>query len=430
MNYQDDQHRTNNFTNQQEYDGEMRNFEQTNLTPPKQKKHYLGMIFSGIVGGVIVALVGVFLVTANIVPITNNSTNSTEDVNGLTGQTTSDSSSSTDAVPTVAGQEDNASISAAIQQSSPAVVGVKNIQESNLFTSSQQGGTGSGVIYKKKDGKAYIVTNNHVVDGAAELEVVLNDGEQVNAKILGTDALTDLAVLEIDGSNVDAKSVATFGSSSDLYVGESVIAIGNPLGLEFAGSVTKGIVSGLERSVEIDSNGDGQPDWTTNVIQTDAAINPGNSGGALVNAKGEVVGINSMKIAQEAVEGIGFSIPVDTAKPIIQQLETDGKISRPLIGIQAVSLSQVPAQGREQTLALPNDVTEGVAIANIEDGSPASEAGLQRYDVITKINDSSITSMIDLRNYLYKETEVGEEIDITYYREGKESTTTLTLSEK
>jgi serine protease Do len=394
--------------------------------PQKQKPSYFGMVISGVVGGVVVALIGVLLLTSNVIPLKMDDSN-TAISNDSVQQTTTTSNST--AIPTVA-SEDNASVTTAIQKSAQAVVGVKNIQQGSLFTGTQRAGTGSGVIYKKEDGKAYIVTNNHVVEGAAEVEVILHNGETVKAKILGKDELTDLAVLQIDGGKVEDGSVATFGSSEKLMVGETVIAIGNPLGMEFAGSVTKGIISGLERSVEIDSNKDGQADWTTQVIQTDAAINPGNSGGALVNTNGKVIGINSMKIAQAAVEGIGFAIPISTAKPIIKQLETNGEVSRPLIGISAISLSKVPPQGKQETLKLPNNVTEGVVIAKVQSNSPADDANLQRYDVITKINDQAIKSMLDLRNYLYREMKIGDEMSITYYREGQQQKTTLTLAKK
>ncbi|WP_347836594.1 S1C family serine protease [Gracilibacillus sp. JCM 18860] len=222
------------------------------------------------------------------------------------------------------------------------------------------------------------------------------------------------------------------GSSGELTVGgETAIAIGNPLGTEFAGSVTRGgIISGLERAVDVDLNQDGSPDWTTQVIQTDAAINPGNSGGALINSDGEVIGINSMKIALDAVEGIGFAIPIDDAKPVIEQLETDGEVTRPFIGISAVDLNTVPEQHKQGTLNLDEDVENGVVLAKVQVGSPAEEAGLQKYDVITKINDKEITSMLELKTYLYNNTNIGDEINITYYRDGKKDTTTLKLAEQ
>ncbi|QDP42062.1 PDZ domain-containing protein [Radiobacillus deserti] len=383
------------------------------------------MLLSSVVGGLVVAAVGTGLITTGVIPLDhdNETTPSAQ-----TSQSNEESVASSDVVQTLSSEDDATSIQQAIQQNTEAVVGVSNIQNTSLWSESEASGTGSGVIYKKEDGKAYVVTNYHVVEGANELEVVMANGDKVQAKLLGGDELSDLAVLEMDGSKV--KQVANLGSSSSLEVGQTVIAIGNPLGTEFAGSVTKGIISGLNRSVEMDLNSDGQADWTTEVIQTDAAINPGNSGGALINANGEVVGINSMKIAQEAVEGIGFAIPMDTAKPIIQQLEENGHVDRPFIGISAVALSTVPERNKQQTLKLGEDVTDGVVIAQVQVNSPADEASLKKYDVITKINDHAITNMMDLKQYLYGSTEIGDKIEITYYRDGQKQKTSLTLGEQ
>ncbi|WP_186576684.1 S1C family serine protease [Aquibacillus kalidii] len=389
----------------------------------KKPKGILSMFLSGIAGGLVVAVTGATLIGTGVLDIPSenvNSPNATETASSLT-----ESSSSNNVITTIA-SEDNSSLSAAITNVSDAVVGVSNIQQVNLWEESEASGTGSGVIYKKEDGSAYVVTNNHVVEGAKEVEVILTNGEHVQAEVLGTDELTDLAVLKIDASQVT--QVAPLGTSKNLSVGETAIAIGNPLGTEFAGSVTKGIISGLERSVEMDLNSDGQADWTTEVIQTDAAINPGNSGGALINSSGQVIGINSMKIAQEAVEGIGFAIPIDDAKPIIEQLENGGSVERPFIGISAISLSNVPDVHKQRTLNLDDSVTDGVVIADTQPGSPADQAGLQQYDVITKLNDKDITTMLDLKQYLYSETGIGDKITVTYYRDGEEKTTSLTLS--
>ncbi|HLR03457.1 MAG TPA: S1C family serine protease [Virgibacillus sp.] len=393
---------------------------------PKQKNsggRGGGHFFSGILGGVISAALIVGLLISGVVPIDNFTGDG--DSNHIEQKQANDDHSSSDATQTIS--IDNAEESTDIEEVSQAVVGVKNMQKQDMWDSGEEAGSGSGIIYKKEDGKAYIVTNNHVVENAKEVEVVLNDDEQVKANVLGTDELTDLAVLEIDGENVDV--VASLGSSSDMNVGETVLAIGNPLGEEFYGSVTRGIISGLDRSVEMDTNGDNQPDWITEVIQTDTAINPGNSGGALVNSDGDVIGINSMKIANEAVEGIGFAIPIDSAVPIIEQLESDGEISRPYIGISTAPLDQVPMQYQEN-IDLPDDVDKGMVIANVETGSPGDKAGLDQFDVITKINGEEITSTLDLRKYLYKETEIGDKVKIEFYRDGKKQEAELELAER
>lgn len=314
-----------------------------------------------------------------------------------------------------------------IDKASKAIVSVINVQQQNIWTQGEDGNVGSGIIYKNDKHKAYIVTNNHVVKGAKEVEIIPQHDKRMKAKVLGKDDLSDLAVLEVDVNNVN--KVAKLGKSENLYVGETVYAIGNPLGLEFSGTVTKGIVSGLDRSVQVDTSGQNRsPDWEMEVIQTDAAINPGNSGGALLNTEGEVVGINSMKIARSAVEGIGFAIPIDTALPIIEQLETNGEVTRPSLGIAAVSLHEVPIQYR-QHISLPNNINNGVVIADVEENSPADKANLQQFDVITKINDQNIDSMIHLRKYLYTKISIGESITLEIYRNGKKTKHTIQLTE-
>mgnify|MGYP001944365916 CR=1 FL=1 len=383
-------------------------------TREKRKKwHGISAVVGGLIGGVVAAII-VALIFVN--------------VGGADGQDQTSSKEDTNVAPEIVETlaTEDAEVSTNIEEVSSAVVGVVNMQQRSIWEGNEEAGTGSGIIYKKENGKAYVVTNQHVVNGAEHVEVVLDDEERLPATVLGQDALTDLAVLEIDGETID--TVAQIGSSSDLVVGETVLAIGNPLGLEFANTITKGIISGLNRSVPVDTNQDGQPDWVTEVLQTDAAINPGNSGGALVNAEGEVIGINSMKIAKNSVEGIGFAIPVDTALPIMEQLETEGEVTRPLIGISTAALYQVPPQYRYE-INLPEDVEGGMVIAHVEPRTPADRAGLQQFDVITKINGQPVTSILELRKYLYSETTVGDEIEVEYIRDGKVETTKLILEE-
>ncbi|WP_407271981.1 trypsin-like peptidase domain-containing protein [Radiobacillus sp. PE A8.2] len=394
--------------------------QRTNQKQPK-RNGVLGHIISGVTGGLSVAIAGTVLFTTGVIPL--EQLGSTPEVN-QSGITSPEATPTSSIVRTV--NMGDTDLSGAIENVSEAVVGVANIQQASLWTESQDAGTGSGVIYKKENGKAYVVTNNHVVEGAGALEVILASGERVEAQLLGADQLTDLAVLEIDASKVT--QVATLGTSDNLIIGETAIAIGNPLGTDFAGSVTKGIISGLERSVDIDLNSDGVSDWTTEVIQTDAAINPGNSGGALIDANGEVIGINSMKVALQAVEGIGFAIPIDAAKPIIEQLETNGSVSRPFMGITAVGLDTVPTRNKQQTLQLSEDVTEGIVIAQVQPNTPADQAGIEQYDVVTEVDGQPISSMMDLKKYLYNDTKIGDSIEITFYRDGTQQTTTLTLS--
>ncbi len=317
-------------------------------------------------------------------------------------------------------------VTKAIDQVSDAVVGVVNIQAAGFWSQGGETGVGSGVIYKKAGGRAFIVTNHHVIENASQLEVSLKDGTRVPAKLLGSDVLMDLAVLEIDAKHV--KKVAQFGNSDTLKPGEPVIAIGNPLGLQFAGSVTQGIISGTNRTVEVDLDQDGAPDWNAEVLQTDAAINPGNSGGALVNIKGQVIGINSMKIAQEAVEGIGFAIPINTAIPIISDLEKYGQVRRPYMGVELRSLSDIPSYHWQATLHLPPNVTEGVAVIQVVPMSPAAQAGLKQFDVIVALDGEKIRNVLDLRKYLYTKKSIGDRMEVTFYRDGKKRTVTMKLA--
>jgi serine protease Do len=326
----------------------------------------------------------------------------------------------------------NTDTTKAIDKAADAVVGINNIQNTNFWydeSGDDQGpaGTGSGVIYKKAGDKAYVVTNQHVVEGATQLEVTLNDGTKIPAKLLGGDVWTDLAVLEIDAAKI--KKIAEFGNSEALKMGEPVMAIGNPLGATFSGSVTQGIISGINRTIPVDINQDGIMDWNAEVLQTDAAINPGNSGGALVNIAGQLIGINSMKIAQDAVEGIGLSIPINYARPIIEDLEQFGVVKRPYMGVDLKSVAEIPGYYQEEALKLPRDINYGVALRQVVSNSPAAQAGLQELDVIVEMDGITIHDVIDLRKHLYQETKIGDQMEVKYYREGKLKTTTITLAE-
>jgi len=190
--------------------------------------------------------------------------------------------------------------------------------------------------------------------------------------------------------------------------------------------VTTGVVSGKDRSVPVDLNGDGTEDWQQEVLQTDAAINPGNSGGALVNLAGELIGINSMKIAQSSVEGLGFSIPINSAIPIIEELEKNGEMKRPTMGISLADLTDVPAFYQQQTLKLPAEVTTGVVITDVMNNSAASKAGVQQYDVI--VDGQKIETAIDLRKHLYNEKKIGDQLTLKVYRQGKLVELSLTLT--
>ena len=296
--------------------------------------------------------------------------------------------------------------------------------ESDTDTNTEQvSSQGSGVIYKKDREYAYIVTNTHVINGAKKVDIRLADGTKVPGEIVGTDTYSDIAVVKISSEKVSA--VAEFGDSSQLTVGETAIAIGSPLGSEYANTVTQGIVSSLNRTVSLKSE-DGQA-ISTKAIQTDTAINPGNSGGPLINIQGQVIGITSSKIATNggtSVEGLGFAIPSNDAIKIIEQLENNGKVTRPALGIQMVNLSNLSTTDL-QKLKLPDSITSGVAVRSVQSNMPAN-GHLEKYDVITKVDGNPITSATELQNALYSHS-VGDEMTITYYRNGKEETTTIKL---
>ena len=282
---------------------------------------------------------------------------------------------------------------------------------------------GSGVIYKKEGESAYLVTNTHVINGAKKVDVRLTDGTKVPGEIVGSDTYSDIAVVKISSEKVS--TVAEFGDSSQLSVGETAIAIGSPLGSEYANTVTQGIVSSLNRHVSLKSE-DGQA-ISTNAIQTDTAINPGNSGGPLINIQGEVIGITSSKIASNggtSVEGLGFAIPANDVINIIKQLEKDGKVTRPALGIHMVNLTNLSTADL-QKLKLPDNVTSGVAVRSVQKNMPAN-GHLQQYDVITKVDDTKISSTTELQNALYSHS-IGDEMTVTYYRNGKEEKTTIKL---
>ena len=282
---------------------------------------------------------------------------------------------------------------------------------------------GSGVIYKKEGDTAYIVTNTHVINGAKKVDIRLADGTKVPGDIVGSDTYSDIAVVKIAADKVT--TVAEFGDSNQLTVGETAIAIGSPLGSEYANTVTQGIVSSLNRNVSLKSE-DGQA-ISTNAIQTDTAINPGNSGGPLINIQGQVIGITSSKIASNggtSVEGLGFAIPANDVINIIKQLEKDGKVTRPALGIHMVNLSNLSTTDL-QKLKLPGNVTSGVAVRSVQKNMPAN-GHLQQYDVITKIDDKAISSTTELQSALYSHS-IGDEMTVTYYRNGKEETTKIKL---
>jgi serine protease Do len=315
-----------------------------------------------------------------------------------------------------------------VESASKSIVGVVNLQEMQSQTPYQrqstesetvESGTGSGVIYKKADGKAYIITNNHVIEGAKEVEISLYDGQKATAAVVGADALTDLAVLTIDSSK--APEGIKFGNSDSMRPGEEVLAIGNPLGLDFSRSVTQGIVSATGRTISVDTS-DGE--WALDVLQTDAAINPGNSGGALINTAGEVIGINSLKISENGVEGLGFAIPSNDVIPIVTELIENGKITRPYLGVSLASIDELPQYYIQN---VPEAAESGVMVTSIEAGSAAANGGLKQQDIIVEIDGTKINTAAALRKYLYTDKKIGDKVKIKVYRGTEEKTVTITL---
>jgi Trypsin-like serine proteases, typically periplasmic, contain C-terminal PDZ domain len=319
-----------------------------------------------------------------------------------------------------AGVEDNSSLVTQIaKKTGPSIVGIRMTVTAplNQFFSQQSQVEGSGIVINA-DG--YIMTNYHVVQYAdprnsnhkkVTLEVFLPDKRQAGAKFIGGDSLNDLAVIK---TNLTGLPVADLGDSSKLEVGELAVAIGNPLGLEFAGSVTSGVISALNRTVSVE-------DRMLNLIQTDAAINPGNSGGALVNSEGKVIGINTVKISVSGVEGLGFAIPVNDAKPVVSQLMKYGYVKgRPFIGIT----------GREVTQALSQyyHLPVGIFIISVRAGSGAAKAGIQKRDIMVSMAGKKVATMKDL-NRIKRAYKAGDTVNTIVFRGKKRLTLRLTFSE-
>lgn len=324
------------------------------------------------------------------------------------------------------------STSEAVGKVKNAVVSVITYSDSSnqgLFekeenSDSQISSEGSGVIYKKEGKYAYLVTNTHVINGAKKVDILLADGNKVPGEVVGSDVYSDIAVVRISADK--AKAVAEFGDSNQLTVGETAIAIGSPLGTDYANSVTQGIISSQGRNVNLKA--DNGQNISTRALQTDAAINPGNSGGPLINIQGQVIGITSSKISnngQTSVEGMGFAIPANDVVNIIKQLEEKGKVVRPALGIQMMDLSNLSTSDLSQ-LKLPEKISGGVLVRSTLENMPASDK-LQRYDVITKIDDTDIESTADLQSALYSH-QINDTIKVTFYRDGKQQTTSIKLT--
>lgn len=295
--------------------------------------------------------------------------------------------------------------------------GVDKIYDAVVVVESYKGnklaGSGTGFVYKKDDKNGYIITNYHVINGASAVKVVNSNNDSVEAKILGGDEYEDIAVLSIDSDYI--LRVAQIGSSEESSIGDTLFTVGTPVGSEYMGTVTKGILSGKDRTVTVElDNGGG---YIMNVLQTDAAINPGNSGGPLCNINGEVIGVNSLKLVEDNIEGMGFAIPIELVMTSVDRLEKGEAIVRPVLGIESIDASNTYALYRNNIL-LDEEIDSGVVIINVLDNSPAKAAGFAKGDVILEIEGNKISDSAHLKYILYKYT-VGDSIKVKYYRDGK-----------
>ena len=302
--------------------------------------------------------------------------------------------------------------------------GVQNIYDSvvvvRTYTKDTLIATGTGFIYNQDENKFYLMTNYHVISGGDNVGVLFTNGEEIKVDIIGGDRYADIAVLKYSGS-LDLQ-VANLGSSEKMRVGDTVFAVGAPLDSEvYSWSVTRGILSGKDRLVEVSTSNTNTSDWIMRVLQTDAAINSGNSGGPLCNVNGDVIGVTNMKLVNSGVEGMGFAIPIEDALKYANALVSGEDVSRPYIGI-----SMVDANNRSYASKYGISPRNGVIVESASAGSPAEKAGLTTGDVIIAINNDEIVSVASLRYTLYK-YKSGDTITIKYIRNGAEKTTNLTL---
>ena len=311
----------------------------------------------------------------------------------------------------------NDSINESIDKVYDSVVVVNNYQGGRLA------GYGSGFVYKKEGKYGYILTNNHVVDGASEIKLTLSSGEEVSAEVLGTDEYMDIAVLRMDGDKV--LQVAEIGDSTEAKIGDTVFTVGTPVSTEYAGTVTKGIISGENREITVSNNGSS---YMMEAIQIDASINPGNSGGPLVNINGEVIGINSVKLVESSIEGMGFAIPIEVAMSQIDSLEKGEAIERPVIGVALYDLDSLPLLGYSD-LRIDDSIRSGVIVDSVEEGSDADKAGLEKNDIIVEIDGTTVKNSAHLKYLLYKHN-IGDTVKLTIVRGGNEKELTLKLTQR
>lgn len=307
-------------------------------------------------------------------------------------------------------------ISSSVEKIDKSVVVIESYSNNKLVS------TGTGFVYEEGEDVAYILTNHHVIEKASSIKITYSDDSVTYATKVGSDEYADIAVLSVPKETI--LSVATMGSSSNVKVGDLVFTIGSPMGIEFKGTVTKGILSGKDRLISVSVSGD-QNDWIMNVMQTDAAINPGNSGGPLCNANGEVIGINSLKIVRDTIEGIGFAIPIEDAVSYAHSLREYGKIIRPYIGVTMINASNT-RQLSYVGVKIDSSIKSGVAVIEVESDSPSDKAGLQKGDVIIKVGPHEVDDIAEFRFRLYS-YDPGESVELVIKRGTKEQTVNIIL---
>lgn len=313
-------------------------------------------------------------------------------------------------------------IADAVEKVYDAVVVVKTYKDGKVYAS------GTGFVYKTEGDTAYILTNTHVIASGDNIKVVFTNGNEEDVKVVGSDEYADIALLSIDKDKI--VTVAEIGNSNDLRVGDTAFAVGAPLDSVYSWSVTRGIVSGKDRLIEVAVGNSNAADWVMSVIQTDTAINSGNSGGPLANSNGEVIGITSLKLVSDGVEGMGFAIPIETAISYAEKFISGEEITQPYLGVSMLNIAEAYYYKDFYNYVKNSDLEEGVLLAEIEKDSAADKAGLEVGDIVVGLNDDKVTSVAYLRYYLYKHN-AGDTITIKYYRnnELKEANVKLTARE-
>lgn len=311
---------------------------------------------------------------------------------------------------------DETGISTAIGEIYDATVTIQNYKNSKLVSS------GSGFIYKKDDNFGYIMTNHHVIEGADKVIITLSNDDQVEGEVTGSDKYLDLAVVKIDVEHVT--QVAKIGNSEETNLGDTIFTVGSPVGYEYRGTVTRGSLSGKNRMVEVSIASTN--DFVMRVLQIDAAINPGNSGGPLVNIEGEVIGINSLKLVEDEIEGMGFAIPIEYAMNYVDDLEKGKELERPLIGITMLNATDT-YRLYQNGIMLDESIESGVVVLSVSKNSGAEKSGLKKRDVILEVNGSKVSNAAYLKYELYK-CNVGDTIEIRYMRNSKMETAKVTLT--